>query len=33
MIFILFVIMLFVYPPLALFILLIGIGAKVLRKS
>jgi hypothetical protein len=24
---------LFVYPPLALFILLIGIGAKVLRKQ
>lgn len=33
MMFILFLILLFVYPPLALLILLIGIGAKVLRKS
>lgn len=30
--FILFLISLFVYPPLALFILLIGIGAKVLKS-
>ena len=32
MMFILFLISLFVYTPLALLILLIGIGAKVLRK-
>ena len=32
MIFALFLILLFVYPPLAFLILLIGIGAKVLRK-
>lgn len=32
MIFALFVILLFVYPPLALLILLIGIGAKVLKS-
>lgn len=33
MMFALFLISLFVYPPLAFFILLIGIGAKVLRKQ
>jgi hypothetical protein len=33
MLFVLFVIMLFVYPPLAFFILILGIGAKVLKKS
>ena len=33
MTFALFLISLFVYPPLALLILLIGIGAKVLRKQ
>jgi len=32
MMFALFLISLFVYPPLAFLILLIGIGAKVLRK-
>ena len=32
MIFALFIILLFVYPPLALLILLIGIGAKVLKS-
>jgi len=32
MIFALFVILLFLYPPLALLILLIGIGAKVLKS-
>jgi len=33
MLFVLFVIMMFVYPPIALFILVLGIGSKVLRKS
>jgi hypothetical protein len=32
MMFILFLILLFLYPPLALLILLIGIGAKVLKS-
>ena len=32
MLFIIFLFMLFVYPPLAFFMLIIGIGAKVFKK-